>query len=209
MGRELLILLTVWKRKAIDQYLTQWRKQAAARRLAKRKAAAEAASAQEASEATGPVESVAAASPIDSATGTSNGQQPGSVSVSKSPTGGLAGNPPLEDEPAATSSPTASAPVTPTPVITASAASVTPPPPSPEPEPDSLTAGLPEKYRVFLDAAMMQSRWPLRDLEAMARLHHLNWDDVLIAINKWAQDRFGEPMLVQDGDEVWVQLPII
>lgn len=203
------ILLAVWKRKEIDQYLTQRRKQAAARRLAKRQAAAQAASAQAASEATGPVEPAAAASPTDSAAGTSNGQQPGGATVLESPTGGLAGNPLLEGGPAATSSPATSAPVIPTPVITAPAASVTPPPPPPSPEPDSLTAGLPEKYRVFLDAAMTQSRWALRDLEAMARLHHLNWDDVLIAINKWAKDRFGEPMLVQDGDEVWVQLPIL
>ncbi|NQV27078.1 MAG: hypothetical protein HQ518_22245 [Rhodopirellula sp.] len=203
------ILLTVWKRKAIDQYLTQCRKQAAARRLAKKQAAAQAAVAQDAPESAGPVEPVAVASPMDPAAVASNGQQPDSAPVSESPTGGLAGNSLREGEPGSTSPPVTSAPVSPTPAITAPAASVVPPSPPPEPEPELLTAGLPEKYRVFLDAAMTQSQWPLRDLEAMARLHHLSWDDVLIAINQWAQDRFGESMLVQDGEEVWVQLPLI
>lgn len=81
--------------------------------------------------------------------------------------------------------------------------------PAPASEPESLTAGLPEPYQVFLNAAMTQSKWPLQELEGMARLHDLQWDDVIKTINDWSQNRFGDPMLVEDGEEVWVQLPLI
>ena len=215
-----LTLLTVWKRQAIDQYFKRRRKRVVAQRRAKRaaaaQAAAEAASASDASRAPAnsdaPVATAASAIPIAPAAGPPNDQLPGNALNLGVPHGEPVRVALLQNEPApATPSPppAAPAPLVSKPAEPVPAAPVSPPPPSPEPEPDSLTAGLPEKYRVFLDAAMMQSRWPLRELEAMARLHHLNWDDVLIAINKWAQDRFGEPMLVQDDDEVWVQLPII
>jgi len=91
----------------------------------------------------------------------------------------------------------------------AAAASSAPRSSSDDPEADSLTAGLPEKYRAFLEAAMTQSRWPRAELAAAASANGLDWNEAYEAINQWSRERFGDPLLVEDGDEFRVQLPML
>ena len=208
-----LTLLIVWKRQAIDQYFKQMRRQAVAKRQAKQLAAAQAAAAQAATpdtsgapaESDGSVEPAASTASVPSAAGASNKHQPGTAlnfgGIPGDPAGFNparveAGPPPIQ--PAASGIPN--------PVVTAPVAPVAPPP---VPESESLTAGLSEKYRAFLNAAMAQSQWTRQELEATASQHHLQWNEAFDAINQWSRGRFGDPMLVQEGNDVWVQLPIL
>jgi hypothetical protein len=222
-----LTLLAVWKRQNIDHYFKQRQRLAAQKRAARKEAAAQQAVEAEAA----PNESSAAA---DSDTpgshvapsGPAATTDPAAIPARQQPTGNVRAFGPvldnlLRESADATNAPHASIPSPPRtqPDVPASgfqqqnasspAASVAPPTPEPVAEPESLTAGLPAKYRKFLDAAMNQSKWTSQELADTAREHHLDWDEAFAAINEWAHERFGDPLLVRDGDEVWVQLPLL
>lgn len=228
-----LAIVAYWKREAIQRYLAQRKQRAAERRKAKAQAAAEAKSlaASEGADSAGSSissgDSTTADATVEPAAGTSDTNQPPVVAPWNVPPttpdffaepAGEATQPSSAEQPAELPPPvtetTMPATVVSEPVEsqTATQPPVIPVAPVPQvetSESEPLTAGLPEKYQRFLNAAMTQSKWPLRDLEAMARMHHLQWDDVVKAINEWSQERFNDPMLVQDGEEVWVQLPLI
>ena len=194
-------LLSVWKWQAIDRYFTRLRIQGAARRQAKKQAAAEAASAQADSEAS--TEQAATVQTSD----TSMANQYGvAVNPEDSHLESAASAFTKTDVSQDSTSPSPAAPEQTVPVVTAPSAPAAPPPAL---EPESLTTGLPEKYRVFLEVAMSQSQWSRQELEAVANKHNLPWSETFDAIAQWSHDRFGEPMLVEDEYNVWVQLPVI
>ncbi|MDA1158057.1 MAG: hypothetical protein O2983_00485 [Planctomycetota bacterium] len=192
-------LLSVWKWQAIDRYFIRLRIQRAARRQAKKQAAAEAASAQAALESS--AEQDAAVLPV-SVTNQNEGVANSKVSHTEPATSAF---PTMETDPA----PESPVPVTPDPVVPVNMAlPVSADPPSAL-ESESLTTGLPEKYREFLEVAMTQSQWSRLELEAAAAKHGLHWDETFTVIAEWSRQRFGEPMLIEDEYNVWVQLPII
>lgn len=191
-------LLAVWKWKFIDQYFIRLRIQGAARRQARKQAAAEAASAHDLESST---EQDAAVPPAAVA------NQDEVVASSElrhaEPESSAFTN--MEEGPVPASHPSTTPEILP--VNDAALPVATEPPPAIQPE--SLTTGLPEKYRVFLEVAMTQSQWSRRDLEAVADKNDLAWTETIAAIAQWSRDRFGEPMLVEDDYNVWVQLPVI
>jgi hypothetical protein len=212
-----LTALSIWQRVAIDRYLKQQKQRAAVRRQAREKAAAEAEALAAEEEANRVEESASDSDPssIGSPTEIVGDPEAGPATfkfelVNPPPT-----PVPPTPEPTAPAQDSVPQPTHAQPPVAAQAteppvaATVEPVPVETPEEPASLTDGLPEQYQGFLNAAMTQSKWPVNELEAMARMHNHQWDDVQGAINQWSQDRFGDPMLLQDGDEVWIQLPLL
>ncbi len=207
-----LTALSIWQRVAIDEYLKRQKQRAAERRQAKEKAAAEA-EALAAEEEANRAEELASESDPSPAIGPA--ETVGDPEAGPATFKFELVNPPPTPEPPAPApdpvpqpthaQPPVAAQVTEPPV----AATADPVPVETPEEPASLTDGLSEQYQGFLNAAMTQSKWPVSELQAMARMHNHQWDDVLGAINQWSHDRFGDPMLLQDGDEVWIQLPLL
>jgi hypothetical protein len=197
-------LLAVWKRQTIDQYLTRRRIQAAARRQARKQAAAEAASAEAALESSAEQHSAVPAS--DAPVANQHGDVANTEVRHTEPAASAFANMELSPDPA---SPLPATLVTPAQVVPVSDAPLAPVEPPPAQESESLTSGLPEKYRAFLEVAMTQSQWSRQELEAVAEKHDLHWNETFGVITQWSRERFGEPMLVEDGYNVWVQLPII
>lgn len=220
-----LAILAYWKREGIQRYLAARKQRAVERRKAKEQAAAEAES-RTASEATDSTNSSRTSD--DAVTAGTTAEAAANAPEMIQPTASGPWNVPpttpeffeeparevTQPENAALQQPSlpetvADNPKAPATATQPSAIPEEQPSQAEASEPEPLTAGLPEKYQPFLSAAMTQSKWSLRDLEAMARMHHLRWDDVVSAINEWSQERFKDPMLVQDDEEVWVQLPLI
>ena len=197
-----LTLLSVWKWQAIDRYFIRLRIQGAARRQAKKQAAAEAASAKAALESSAEQEEDVIPAAPASVANQDGGVANLEVSHTEPETSASAN---MEANPAPESPP----PFTPEQVVTINAVPPVPAEPPPALESESLTAGLPEKYREFLEVAMTQSQWSRQELESVAEVRGLQWSETFGVIAQWSHERFGESMLIEDEYNVWVQLPII
>ena len=62
------------------------------------------------------------------------------------------------------------------------------------------------RFRPFLIAATKRSRWARKDLDNLARSHHLMLGDAIEKINDWSSDKFEDLLFVESDDEIEVQL---
>jgi hypothetical protein len=178
-GTVALVLLVVWKRATIAAEFAAWRRRAAERKRQRAELAAAAAA---------------------ESRGVESGE--GLEASAESPGPGQTGADVWADlEPVR---PDSSAPP---PVVSPTPAPVHSPPP--QPAADEFAAGLAERYRPFLMTAMSRSEWDRAALRQEAQRHRLDFEEALRTVADWSRGLYGDPVLVEQGDRVRVQLPLL
>jgi hypothetical protein len=69
--------------------------------------------------------------------------------------------------------------------------------------------GLVTRYRAVLAALCTRRSWRRAEFETLVRDHALMPAGTLDVINEWSQDRFGEPILEEDGDDLMVHAGLV
>jgi hypothetical protein len=69
--------------------------------------------------------------------------------------------------------------------------------------------GLVSRYRAVLAALCTRRSWRRAEFETLVRDHSLMPAGTLDVINEWSQDRFGEPILEEDGDDLMVHAGLV
>lgn len=73
--------------------------------------------------------------------------------------------------------------------------------------PVEKSAGPPAQYAAFYAEIVAGERWKTADADAMARRHGLMLAGAVEAINDWAWEALGRPVLEEDGSEIVVERP--
>jgi hypothetical protein len=84
-----------------------------------------------------------------------------------------------------------------------------PPPAAPGPAADPRFEGLADRYRAVLAALCTRPSWTRADFDALVREHSLMPSGTLDAINEWSQDRFDDPIVEDEGDELIVRVGLV
>lgn len=96
------------------------------------------------------------------------------------------------------------APIAPLPENTESGPATPPPEPASAPPPD-----VPARYAGFYAELTRQARWPRTEAELLARRHGLMLGGALEAINDWAFETLGAPLLHEEGEQIVVDQSLL
>lgn len=75
----------------------------------------------------------------------------------------------------------------------------------PDPDEDEASeVDLDERLRPFLDAIIAREQWSKEELRAIADQHNLMLAGAIDGVNEWAEERFGDRLIEEDGDTFYV-----
>ncbi|MEA2592954.1 MAG: hypothetical protein QOD62_2785, partial [Actinomycetota bacterium] len=84
-----------------------------------------------------------------------------------------------------------------------------PVPVPPRPAADARFEGLDGRYRAILAELCTRPCWPRGDFEALVRRHSLMPSGTLDVINGWAYERFDDPILEGEGEDLIVHAQLV
>ena len=85
---------------------------------------------------------------------------------------------------------------------------VTPQPP-PDQAADPRFEGLRLRYRAVIVQFCTRTAWTRTDFDTLVRKHSLMPSGTLDVINEWSRDRFDEPIIEHDGDDLIVHAGLV
>jgi len=68
---------------------------------------------------------------------------------------------------------------------------------------------IPARYANFYDALIAQTKWSLKDAEALARAHGHMLSGAIEALNEWSTDKYGGQLFFEDGETLAIETTLL